>query len=715
MEDRAAKLALARKKLKDHQDKKSIGGQKEEIYKSEKPEACIIGNNESLNTVVKNDEELVSQNIQSTQEIQNPILETNKNNYSSSAFTNADNLTKNADVTQSNKIPEPELNITEILISNKRNLESQVHHLQSSLEQLEQKNTMIVNDYKICNQKLKDLEYEINNINGKYIKATEEITVKNAKLNELNSLQLTLSEQNSNLAEQLEFTRNVLHSKETESDALHKQLANLQSQYDVIHLQLQQLTNGSPFTPPAEKAENDEKTQVMSQKISYLEQQLTSLQKERDQINLHYEHYVAELNEQLSTLIKKNEELTRSVENLSNRENSLIEQISDMEIRIQNYNLDKKNFEVDRTTTTIKDLQDNLTKAMDDLNELRKKHEYLQSQYAESVAKVQELSEVKEPECNHDNISLSKLNADMTSDKVAAQRATEQNKQLKQDIQRLEDAFVKMSKDKLELTEKITAEKYLNRELTIKLSEVEEKAKDMQIKLKAKDEEMMRLQSNYREIQEQYDNLMSLDRNVNTIPSEEEKPVPEINTGISESDTHSITDTDCKQLLQETNARNEHTNSLQRADAMVKLQDRFLKIMAEVADLSDEKHRLEHIILQLQNETDTICEYVALYQQQRSLLKRRDEERSAQLKVFQQECGKLKSELDELSGLLIRFAEDKELSSYFITESKRNDMERVMTLLTNLKNNSLIDINKKNIEFKNFYPCNCCSGQLIDV
>lgn len=80
----------------------------------------------------------------------------------------------------------------------------------------------------------------------------------------------------------------------------------------------------------------------------------------------------------------------------------------------------------------------------DDLNELKTKHENLQSQYAESVAKVQELSDVKEAECNHDNISLSKLNADMTSDKVAAQRATEQNKQLKQDIQRLEDAFVKM-------------------------------------------------------------------------------------------------------------------------------------------------------------------------------------------------------------------------------------------------------------------------------
>lgn len=75
---------------------------------------------------------------------------------------------------------------------------------------------------------------------------------------------------------------------------------------------------------------------------------------------------------------------------------------------------------------------------------LRGKHNELQNQYAESVAKVKELSEVKETECNHDNISLSKLNADMASDKVAAQRATEQNKKLKQDIQGLEDAFVKM-------------------------------------------------------------------------------------------------------------------------------------------------------------------------------------------------------------------------------------------------------------------------------
>lgn len=264
----------------------------------------------------------------------------------------------------------------------------------------------------------------------------------------------------------------------------------------------------------------------------------------------------------------------------------------------------------------------------------------------------------------------------------------------------------------MELTEKIAAEKYLNRELTIKLSEVEEKAKDMQIKLKAKDEEMIRLQSNYRDIEKHCEKLMNLERNGNTVIPDGVEPCLEVTNESIESDDH--LDTGYKSLSDEV-VDDKNCHSIQRADAMVKLQDRFMKIMGEVADLSDEKHRLEHIILQLQNETDTICEYVALYQQQRSLLKRRDEERSAQLKVFQQECGKLKCELEELSGILARFAEDKELSFYFKTDSKRIDMEHVMTLLSNLKNNSLIDPNKKHIEFKNFYPCNCCSGKLIDV
>ncbi|KAJ8729481.1 hypothetical protein PYW08_001062 [Mythimna loreyi] len=712
MEDRAAKLALARKKLKDHQDKKQVSVQKEDIIN--KAEGFVINDNDNLmHSVLKNDEGLVTQSTPGSLDNQHSDeFEMNKTINATSPISNTGHL-KNTDVTEDNSlsIQEADVNITEILISNKRNLELEVHHLQTKLGQLEQQHALVVSDYTKCHQKVNELEIDIKNINDKYLIATEEINVKDLKIDELNAKNSSLSEDNCNLTEQLEFTKSVLNAKEAESDCLRNQLFNLQNQYDLLHLQLQQLTDGTPASIPTAKVNNNDKTEALLQKITNLEQQLHSLQKERDQINLHYEHYVAELNEQLRSVIKKNEELTREVDNLSNRENSLIEQISDMEIRIQNFNQDKKKFELDRNASIVRDMQDDLKKAQDELAELQVKHKELQNQYDESVARVKELSEVKEAECSHDSISLSKLNADMTSDKVAAQRATEQNKKLKQDIQGLEDAFVKMTKDKLELTEKISAEKYLNRELTIKLSEVEEKAKEMQIKLKAKDEEMMRLQSNYRAIEKQCEEIVNQRRNGNVIDSDVVDSNTEMDNGV-EVEPHTHSEHECKPLMEE---EGENSHSLQRADAMMKLQDRFLKIMGEVADLSDEKHRLEHIILQLQNETDTICEYVALYQQQRSLLKRRDEERSAQLKVFQQECGKLKRELEELAGLLSRFAEDKELSLYFENESKRIDMEKVMTLLCNLKNNSLIDTNKKNIEFKNFYPCNCCSGKLIDV
>lgn len=711
MDNRAAKLALARKKLKDHQEKKTV--LKEDVnFKSEvsmqegnKITSYMepnVQNVEDLNTTPNNEGTTASINNES---VASTTIYTEH-------FT-LNSIPNDAQITEENNISVPlsDINAAEILISNKRTLELQVHDLLAKLSQLEHNHLLLNKDYKLCNQKVSELQNELKDINSKYSYAMQEMMMKDTMINGLNATKSSMLDEKTNFLEQLEFTKSILNTKEAANEALSSQLYGLQNQYDVLYLQLQQLTNGSLHCPPSEKPVDNEKNEAMMQKITNLEQQVSLLHKERDQLNLHYEHYVAELNEQLRSAIKNNENLNKEVQDLSNRENSLVEQISDMEIRIQNYNVDKKRLEMDQNTSNIQALKHELKQVQDNFNNLQSKYSVLQSQLATSEAKVKELSELKEEESNNDSISISKLSADMTSDKIAAQRATEQNKKMKQDLQGLEDAFVKMSKDKLELTEKLTAEKFLNRELTLKLAEVEEKSKDVQVKLKAKDEEMIRLQSNYREIEKQCEHLKAIDRNSTPTIQEESANVNDHkheNNNDVENDCHG----EHEHLIE---VHNEHCHNLQKQDAMSKLQERFLKIMGEVADLSDEKHRLEHIILQLQNETDTICEYVALYQQQRSLLKRRDEERSAQLKVFQQECGKLKCELEELSGILARFAEDKDLLSYFQVESRRSDMERVMNLLTNLKNNSLIDTRKKNVEFKNFYPCNCCSGKLLNV
>lgn len=265
----------------------------------------------------------------------------------------------------------------------------------------------------------------------------------------------------------------------------------------------------------------------------------------------------------------------------------------------------------------------------------------------------------------------------------------------------------------------------MNRELTLKLAEVEEKAKDLHIKVMAKDEEMIRIQTSCRNMEKQYEKLRDELKKI------ENNSAPHLNTetlldqSCTHTEKHLSEDTRIVNVLNACQHEEEHrllennndSNgvSIEKEDAMTKLQERFLKIMEEVADLSDEKHRLEHIILQLQNETDTICEYVALYQQQRSLLKKRDEERCAQIKMFEDACDKLKREVEELSNILTKFAEDQELTQYFQVDSKRNDLEKVKIIISHLKNNCLIDPLRKNVDFKSFYPCSCCSGRLLEV
>lgn len=233
---------------------------------------------------------------------------------------------------------EPDVNVTEILISSKRNLENQNSELQSKLIQLENSQTTAVNENYMCKQQINSLQQDIQNLQQKYLRASEEIKNKETTIKELDKIKLSLSDESNNLQEQLEFTKTMLTAKESENTGLQNQLQNLQNQLDVTQLHLQQISNGNQINI-AQQQKKEHDTEILIQKISTLEYQLKAMQKERDQINVHYEHYVAELNEQLKTLAIKNQELNTEVTRLSNRETGLIEQISDMEIRLQNFQI----------------------------------------------------------------------------------------------------------------------------------------------------------------------------------------------------------------------------------------------------------------------------------------------------------------------------------------------------------------------------------------
>lgn len=243
-----------------------------------------------------------------------------------------------------NHILQPELNVTEILISTKRNLEMQINELQNKLNLMENEHSLIISELNATTHRAHNLEHELKKMEENYIIAKKELQQKNDVINELNTIKSSFLDQNNNLLEQLEFTKTMLTAKETENASLHSQLSNLQNQLDGTQLQLKQLINGSSFQM-LDSSETSLQNEALLQKLSALEHQLVLSQKERDQVNMHYEQYVGELNEHLRATTTKNDELRTEILNLSNREASLVEQISELEIRLQNYNFKRESIE----------------------------------------------------------------------------------------------------------------------------------------------------------------------------------------------------------------------------------------------------------------------------------------------------------------------------------------------------------------------------------
>ncbi|CAG5021803.1 unnamed protein product [Parnassius apollo] len=646
MDNRAAKLAAARQKLKTHQEKKLI-----------RSDASHIAHQLVKETTEKN----VSPNIGASEA--NEIISLEIKNIG----------TKNIP-----EGPENNLSVTEMLISNKTKLEAQVMKLETQLTQLQCNYNSAMEQQNVYEQTISRLEMELQSTQEKYGIYNEEICLKNKMIADLQNKNSALTDENNNLLEQMEFTKTILTVKESENFQLSNQISVLQNQLDAAHLQIRQLTNDSDVNINHNNEDNPSNSEL-NHKISNLEQQLHALKKERDNINQHYEHYVNELNMEIKALSTKNDALNQEIQQLYNRENSLVDQISDMEIRLQSYHVNK----VTEEGKNANELQEKLKTIETKFQELSDSYAILQTKYSESQARIEVLSKSNKIDYDQDNIKVSKLNADITSDKVAAQRAMEQNKKLKTDLEELEFAFVKMSKDKLDLTEKLTHEKHLTKELMLKLAEIEENTKSLHSKLMAKDEEMIRLQNSYRLLEKKYETLAENKQQLSVEQHNHVQDQIDINCNQEKTihDPAKIHEGH-KELIE---SSNEETKlSIAKEDAMLKLQERFLNIMDEVANLSDEKHRLEHIILQLQNETDTVCEYIALYQQQRSLLKKRDEDRSEQIKMFQKESDKLRRQLQDLNNLLLRFANDKNLETYLQDESRKVDLakERNVVLVT---------------------------------
>ena len=93
--------------------------------------------------------------------------------------------------------------------------------------------------------------------------------------------------------------------------------------------------------------------------------------------------------------------------------------------------------------------------------------------------------------------------------------------------------------------------------------------------------------------------------------------------------------------------------------AVLKLEQKFRQAMGRVAELTAEKEQLEHLIVRLQEETDTVGEYITIYQYQRSQQRLRLDEKEKQLQAVSRDREELKAKLAELQSLVTSFIAQK--------------------------------------------------------
>lgn len=176
----------------------------------------------------------------------------------------------------------------------------------------------------------------------------------------------------------------------------------------------------------------------------------------------------------------------------------------------------------------------------------------------------------------------------------------------------------------------------------------------------------------------------------------------------------------------------DETPSIATEEALEKLQERFRRTMLEVADLTEEKLRLEHLVTQLQFETETIGEYITLYQYQRRLLKQKDYERDIQLKNLAADRERMNDKLLQLNKLIETLMqqhqenkvcpdEENNLKQHFEEKSNKEaenggtgTAEKILEILSDIKitNAKSYDSTNCNISVEH---CSCCLGKLETV
>ncbi|CAO1423048.1 unnamed protein product [Diamesa tonsa] len=521
-----------------------------------------------------------------------------------------------------------------------------------------------------------------------------------------------------------------LNQKKIEYENLQKNFEHINTELHLSNVKIAQLSDSNaPVTTTdsfdqAKLNSLSQEVAMKNQQIQELSETINQMNRDKDSSDSQYQNYVSLLSRENETLKLSASEINETNTQLVKREQELVAHIGELERQMQQQIRKQQSLAAAASNTEEKP------------SELKKLEEEKMTFSNQLQARLEELKllETRLEHFQTERPDIPKLMADIESDKIAASRAMQQNQTLKEQLEEMQIAFIGMSNDKLELTEKMQTEQHLCKEMRLRFESMESELQAVKYKWQFKDEEMIRLSHANTELEK---NLLQQNIEIDRLRHYESKGHPNVENSFekelenskrlietltnkidileterkehnhdhhhnhSHNHKHETTDEGRKHLIEEIETLRMEKNELVKAinvfqmnkknsmdvengvgveneavelemnedtlkklseqsitpsiateEALEKLQHRFRRTMLEVADLSEEKQRLEHLVTQLQFETETIGEYITLYQFQRRLLKQKEYERDIQLKNLAADREKMNEKLHQLNSLI---------------------------------------------------------------
>ncbi|KAK8769761.1 hypothetical protein V5799_013774 [Amblyomma americanum] len=609
------------------------------------------------------------------------------------------------------------------------------------------------------------------------------------------------------LRQELAELSDKLSRKSKEAEEGQQELAKVRQELSLAQLYAQQLGGSQASEEALGRMEqlHQEKLHFERRAAEYKDA-MEQIAAEKQQMASHYQSYVDSVSQQLETYKTKLAEMSEIKESLEKKLQQLLDKPVPPAVQVcEDPEYKAKLEQCEQELASLKATCE--TQATD--------NRQLSDLLAEREAQAEELAAALE-RLREDHVESSRLLEAIQSEKVAASRALSQNRELKRQLEEMQDVFVKLSNDKLELTEQLQKEQHVTKELGERLGQQEEELRELRDQLASKEGQVQGLEQlssreHYQQsqladrvrhyqaqcqlteiLQQELAQAQARTNALVTQNSDLRKALAEkaqIAVDVQEKDSSKVHDLvaslsasvqqlelERDQLVHQLDEQRTQRESLQDQlfefkkteeellsheqeevtregyaklkRAMQQLEDRFKATMEQIANLSDQKQRLEHLVTQLQGETDTIADYIALYQVQRGIMRKRAAEKDDYISQLAKDREDLKAKLAELQCLIVRLLEERQqqsgqsalpLPGKVLTVSSFTDAlqngpsagdtgsapctdsadevqdataQKIMHLLTEIESSSAVDGSPVP---DTFHPCPVCSGRLLTI